>query len=104
MNEVKLQLNEKKHGAFFMMDDAKQMGEMVISISGPTLTVYHTEVSTEAEGKGYAKEMLNEMVRYARENSLKVTPLCSFVHAQFKRHPEEFTDVWNKERENKPGK
>src|SRR5437764_15425321 len=100
MAEVKLNLDEKKHGAFYVMESAEQMGEMVISISGSNLTVYHTEVSPKAEGKGYAKKLLNEMVDYARKNSLKVIPLCPYVHAQFGRHPQEYADVWNKDHYN----
>ncbi len=34
MNEVKLNLNEKGHGAFYIMDGAEQLGEMVIGIFG----------------------------------------------------------------------
>jgi hypothetical protein len=68
---------------------------MVVSISGKNLTVYHTEVSAKAEGKGFAKKMLNAMVEHARKNSLKVIPLCPYVHAQFKRHPDEYADIWN---------
>jgi hypothetical protein len=95
MEEVKLKVNEKGDGTFYIMDGAEQLGEMVISLSGKNLTVYHTEVDAKAEGKGLAKKMLNAMVDYARKNNLKVIPLCPYVHAQFKRHPEEFTDVWN---------
>jgi predicted GNAT family acetyltransferase len=95
MDEVKLNLNEKGHGAFYIMDDGEQLGEMVVSVSDRDLTVYHTEVSSKVEGKGFAKKMLNAMVEYARNNNLKVIPLCPYVHAQFKRHPEEFADVWN---------
>jgi predicted GNAT family acetyltransferase len=104
MDEVKLNLNDKGHGAFYIMDGADQLGEMVVSITGSNLTVYHTEVSTKAEGKGYAKKLLNEMVDYARKNNLKVIPLCPYVHAQFKRHPQEYADVWNKEQENEGSK
>jgi predicted GNAT family acetyltransferase len=96
MDEVKLNLNERKHGHFFIMDREEQIAEMEISISGDNLTVYHTEVSSRAEGKGLAKKLLATMVDYARKNSLKVIPLCPYVHAQFKRHPEEYADVWNK--------
>jgi predicted GNAT family acetyltransferase len=103
MDEVKLNLNDKGHGAFYIMDGADQLGEMVVSITSSNLTVYHTEVSAKAEGKGYAKKLLNEMVDYARKNNLKVIPLCPYVHAQFKRHPKEYADVWNKEPENEPG-
>jgi hypothetical protein len=97
MEEVKLMLYDKHHGAFYVMDGAEQLGEMVVSLSDLNLTVYHTEVSAKAEGKGYAKKMLNTMVDHARINNLKVIPLCPYVHAQFKRHPEEYADVWNKE-------
>ena len=94
MDDVSLQLNEKQRGAFLIKDGDEQLGEMVMSISGNSLTVYHTEVATKAEGKGLAKKMLQAMVDYARKNSLKVIPLCPYVHAQFKRHPEDYADLW----------
>ncbi len=98
MGEVKLNLDDKKHGAFYIMDGTEQSGEMVVSISDNDLTVYHTEVVEKAEGKGFAKKLLAAMVDYARANRLKVIPLCPFVHAQFSRHPQEYADVWKKER------
>ncbi|MDQ3277465.1 MAG: N-acetyltransferase [Bacteroidota bacterium] len=95
-DNVRLQLNEAGQGAFFILDGEDHLGEMVISIAGGNLTVYHTEVSPKAEGKGLAKKLLAAMVDHARENSLKVIPLCPFVHAQFKRHPEMYADIWHK--------
>ena len=97
MDEVKLKLNEKGHGAFYIMDGGEQLGEMVVSISGKMLTVYHTEVGAESERKGLAKKMLYAMVDHARKSGMKVIPLCPYVHAQFKRHPNEYADVWNKD-------
>jgi hypothetical protein len=38
--------------------------------------------------------MLQAMVDHARKNGLKVIPLCPYVHAQFKRHPQEYSDLW----------
>ena len=96
METVKLNLNEQGRGAFVVIDGEEQLGEMVLSINEGELTVYHTEVSTKAEGRGLAKILLNEMVAYARTNHLKVIALCPYVHAQFKRHPSEFEDVWKK--------
>jgi uncharacterized protein len=43
-----------------------------------------------------AKKLLSAMVDYARKNQLKVLPLCPYVLAQFKRHREEYADVWEK--------
>ncbi len=84
-----------------MWEDGEQVGEMVIRINGNNLTVYHTEVAPKAEGKGYAKKLLQAMVDHARTHHLKVIPLCPYVHAQFKRHPEEYADVWNNAQEKK---
>lgn len=99
MDDINLKLNDKGHGAFYVIEENEQLGEMVVSIDDANLTVYHTEVSPKAEGKGYAKKMLSAMVEYARSNQLKVIPLCPYVHAQFKRHPKEYADVWNQEQQ-----
>lgn len=96
MNEAILKLNEKGHGGFYIMDGEEQLGEMVIAVSKADLTVYHTEMQPKAEGKGLAKLMLQAMVDYARKNKMKVIPLCPYVHAQFKRHPQEYADIWNR--------
>jgi predicted GNAT family acetyltransferase len=93
MDEVKLYLDEKKHGQFFITDDEGQMAEMEIGISENDLTVYHTEVLPKGEGKGLGKKLLSAMVDYARKHKLKVIALCPFVHSQFKRHPEEYADI-----------
>ena len=97
MEEIKLVLNDKNTGGFYVWDGGEQVGEMVISIDGNDLTVYHTEVAPKAEGRGYAKKLLQAMVDYARTHGLKVIPLCPYVHAQFKRHPDEYADIWDKE-------
>ncbi len=80
------------------MDGSNQGGEMAINISGEKLTVYHTEVSAEMEGRGFAKLMLDAMVAYARKNKLQVIPLCPYVQAQFKRHSNDYADIWTKEK------
>ena len=98
MDAVQLQLDEKKHGHFYITQNDEQIAEMQIGISGNGLTVYHTEVSPDHEGQGLAKKLLVSMVDYARKNHLKVTALCTYALAQLKRHPEEYADIWkNKE-------
>ena len=96
MEEVILKLDENGRGYFYMLDGEEQIAEMEVSISGNNLTVYHTEVLPKADGKGLAKKLLTTMVDHARKNALKVIPLCPYVNAQFKRHPEDYVDVWNK--------
>jgi predicted GNAT family acetyltransferase len=84
-------------GEVQLFSDENKAGKMDISVIGNKLTVYHTEVNPEYEGRGFAKLLLEKLVSYAREHELKIVPLCPYVHAQFKRHPEEYNDVWFKE-------
>ncbi|HWI93610.1 MAG TPA: GNAT family N-acetyltransferase [Flavisolibacter sp.] len=97
MNKIQLELNDKGRGAFYIMHGDERIGEMLVSISGKELTVYHTEVVPEAEGKGLAKEMFNEMVSYARKHDLKVIALCTYAHAQFTRHADDYADLGKKD-------
>ena len=93
-DDVKLKLDEKGHGRFYIMEGETQVAEMVISVSNGLLMVYHTEVLPRAEGKGLGKQLLAAMADHARRNEMKIIPLCPYVHAQFKRHPELYADVW----------
>ena len=97
MEEVQLTLDEKNNGKFYILDGEEQIGEMEINVSPTAVTVFHTEVAPAAEGKGLAKKLLETMVLYARKNALKVIPLCPYVLVQFKRHPDEYADVWKKD-------
>ena len=98
MLEVKLQLNESGKGAFFLEENNSRLGEMQVGVSDKILTVYHTEVVPEMEGKGGTKKLLETMVEYARSHNLKVIPLCPYVLSMFKRNPAAYKDLWNNEK------
>ena len=53
-----------------------------------TITVDHTGVPREYEGRGIAAKLVNKAVADAREQGFKIIPVCSYVVAQFRRHPE----------------
>ncbi|WP_232622975.1 GNAT family N-acetyltransferase [Pareuzebyella sediminis] len=48
----------------------------------------HTEVPKSLEGKGVGSTIVSKVLGYIRENNLKLVPLCPFVAAYIKRHPE----------------
>jgi len=73
---------------------------MIFHVRGENLTIYHTEIDPEKEGKGYAKLLLDAMVDDVRANNLMVILLCPYVHWQFKPQEELYKDIWNKVREN----
>lgn len=54
---------------------------------GP-LVVTHTGVPPAFEGQGIAAQLVDALIADARAQGFKITPLCSYVAAQFRRHPE----------------
>lgn len=95
METTKLVLNKNHVGELQLFADDVKAGKMDVAIQQKLLVIYHTEVDEAFNGKGYAKVLLTEAVRYARENGLKIAPLCPFVYAQFKRHPDQYQDIWH---------
>jgi predicted GNAT family acetyltransferase len=54
---------------------------------GPMI-IDHTGVPPEFEGRGIASKLVNAAIADARSQGFKITPVCSYVVAQFRRHPE----------------
>lgn len=48
----------------------------------------HTEVQPEGEGQGYASTLIKFALDSVRERGLNVIPVCPFVAAYIRRHPE----------------
>jgi hypothetical protein len=57
-------------------------------ITGKNITFTHTETPTELEGRGIASAMARVALEYARDQQLKVIPLCPFVAGYIRNHPE----------------
>ena len=53
-----------------------------------TIYLTHTEVPKALEGKGIAKEMVLRTLEDIEKNELTLVPLCPFVAAYIKKHPE----------------
>ena len=48
----------------------------------------HTEVPKALEGKGVGKSIVEKSLNYIKDHDYKLAPLCPFVAAYVKRHPE----------------
>lgn len=76
-------------GSFYIEREDKRVAEMTYSKAGPErIIIDHTEVSDEARGEGLGKKLVYHAVEYARENDLKILPLCPFARSVFSKNPE----------------
>ncbi|UZO82482.1 N-acetyltransferase [Aquimarina sp. ERC-38] len=48
----------------------------------------HTEVPRQLEGQGVGSTIVKKTLAYIKEKGYKLVPLCPFVAAYLKRHPE----------------
>ncbi|UFH51850.1 GNAT family N-acetyltransferase [Spirosoma sp. KNUC1025] len=60
-------------------------------IDDDTLALIHTEVDPSLEGQGIGSKLVQGALEYVEQNNLTIVPLCPFVSAYLKRHPE-----WNR--------
>lgn len=76
-----------------MEENAKRLAEMTYSKAGQDLIIIdHTEVAEELRGKSVGLRLVQAAVNYARENQIKIMPLCPFAKSVFDRKPE-YADV-----------
>lgn len=85
--------NDGHRGAFFIEDGGREAALMHYLLAGPgKMIIDHTEVSDDYAGQGLGKQLVKAGVEYARENHIKIQPLCPFAKKIFDMTPE-FADV-----------
>lgn len=84
-----IQTNNEKSGNFKIYDGESVAGELAYKWSGKNkFIIEHTEVAATMEGKGIGKKLVGEAVNFARKNSFKILPLCTYAKSVFDKTPE----------------
>lgn len=91
--DIQFKINDNR-GSFLIVQEGKQVAELDFEVKSNILNAYHTGVRPELEGKGIASKLFDAMILYAREKGYLVIPSCSYILAKFRRHPDEFNDIW----------
>ncbi len=69
------------------------VGELTYSRPSPTKVIAdHTGVDDSLRGTGVGLALVERLVADARRDGYTIVPLCPFVAAQFRRHPD-WSDV-----------
>ena len=83
MIEIK-QFKEDTKGRFSALDGDKIAGSIYYTLVGETKMILdHTEVDNAYRGQNIGKKILMFIVEYARENKIKIIPLCPFAKSVF---------------------
>lgn len=71
---------EDLSGGFYLYDDETKIGEVTFRKKNPNaISINHTYVLKEFEGRGYGKKLVDKVLEYAKENDLSVTASCWFA-------------------------
>ena len=90
-NDVRHESGER-HGAFFIEREGRRVAELTYRMMGADAMVDHTWVDPKLRGGGEARSLVAAAVDWARQEHMKLVPVCSYVRTVFDRTPD-YADV-----------
>ena len=83
------QTDNGKKGAFYIEENGERLAEMTYVWAGTGMFIIdHTEVTDKLAGKGAGKQLVAKAVDFAREQKVKIKPLCPFAKSVFDKTPD----------------
>ena len=82
---------EVRHNAAASRFEATVDGRLCFAayqLADGVMRMNHTEVPSTLENRGIAGELVRAALAFAAANGQKVLPMCSYVRAYMRRHPE----------------
>ena len=80
------QINNESKGYFVATENDTETGKITYTWAGnQKMIIDHTEVNPEYKGKNVGKQLLMEVITYARNNHVKIIPLCPFAKSMFEK-------------------
>ncbi len=82
-------------GRFEARDENKFAGKLEYSRKEENkMVIEHTEVDPGFQGEGVGKKLVQEAAEYARQNNMKINPVCSYAKKVLERSSD-YDDVLN---------
>ncbi|MDX6424443.1 MAG: uncharacterized protein QOI67_1914 [Gaiellaceae bacterium] len=79
--------NEAAH-RYELLVDEELVGELIYRARDGVVTLIHTEIASRYEGHGLGEQLVEFALDDIRARGLRIVPLCPFVAAYLRRHPE----------------
>ncbi|WP_334190842.1 GNAT family N-acetyltransferase [Noviherbaspirillum sp.] len=87
MSNPALRNNQDKH-RYELIDDDQVLGYAEYNMMGDAVMFTHTEIASEHEGKGYGSQLAQKALDDVRSQHKQVMPVCQFITAYIRRHPD----------------
>ena len=85
MSQIHHEKDDSK-GRYWMQIDG-HLAELTYSRAGDSMIIIdHTDVPDALRGQGVGVRLVERAVADARQNGIRILPLCPFAKAQFQRH------------------
>lgn len=95
MSDIRIRLEDGGRKGRYIATVAGREGEAYIAFThrdsqgGPgTISADHTVAPDSLKGSGAALALVEHLVADARARGFRVLPLCPYVRAQYRKHPE----------------
>lgn len=72
---------------FVLRIDGRRCGFVAYALAPGVLRIDHVEVEPSLRGGGYGRQLVEAAVAYARDESLRVVPVCGYARAVIRRDP-----------------
>ncbi len=72
-----------------LMDENILIGEIDFSyLNEKNISIDHTYVNSNYQGQGLASKLILEVIKFVKENDLRIKPTCSYAVSFFQKHNE----------------
>jgi len=75
-----------------LLADGKVVGFANYTTTGDTVTITHTEIGAEHEGKGYGSALAKQALDHLKTNRKNLVPACQFIAGYIEKH-QEYADL-----------
>jgi hypothetical protein len=83
----KLEVNHNQANRVFEAWIDGHLSKLDYIQEGKNFVITHVGVYPEHRGQGVAAKIVDASLEYARQNSLRVIPMCSYAAAYIRRNP-----------------
>ncbi len=81
-------VDRPESGRFEILLDGEVAGFAEYQRSDQTVVFTHTEIDPRFEGRGLGSVLARQALDAARDQRLRVLPLCPFIRGYIQRHPD----------------